>query len=436
MKKKWLVFFAGFLSLSLSFAQVETADRVLSWSIGKVKIERKGTIKVTYPLMAAMSGSGQPKLGTSTIRFFYDAGYLENLQLEKVAHGYQVSGLNQSNNVLGEIFDFPGGGGVFAQFSLIANEQELIPLSGEPIHIMDISFRVKAGARMISCIPLVLDNHLGSQGLGARFDYGYLQNEGGIVGTYYLDGFTDELFLADDEVRNYLWEFKSDFASRPIRSTADRTGARLPSTLLAASGCVEAMKEILPISLHKFTASGQGENQVFLEWTTLSEFDNDYFEVQRSEDGVEFITIGKVKGFWNAVEETGYGFVDNQAHPGNLFYQLRQVDGSGKATLSEVRMVTLYPLAQAGSGVEISCFPNPTSDVVNIICTGVEAAGISGLDLLLFDASGRLVIRKKALPEQSLLDLTDFKAGVYQVVVKNSDTDKILGAERIVLSGK
>lgn len=432
--KKWFVLFMGLLGVSLCMAQVETTDRSLIWSIGKVKIEREGTIKLTYPLMAAMSGAGQPQLGTSTIRFFYDAGYLEGLQLERVAREYQVSGLNQSNDVLGEIFDFPGGGGIFVQFNLIANVQDLIPLSGNPVHILDITFRVKAGAKMISCIPLVLDNHPGGQGLGARFDYGYLPNESGIVGTYFLDGFTDESFLADDEVRNYLWNPAPGFTAQPVRSETDRIGSRLPSPRLAASGCLEAIKEIKSADLNYFQATGQGENQVFLEWTTLSEFDNDHFEVQRSGDGIEFTTIGMVKGSWNAVAETGYGFVDDKAYPGNLFYRLRQVNGAGDVLLSEVRMVTLYPLLRVGPGLDIRFFPNPTSGIVNIIFDAEEAVQIPGLEILVFDAAGRLVLRKKELPAQAMLDLAGFRSGVYQVVLKNSDTDKILAVQRIVLT--
>lgn len=431
--KKWLVLFMGLSIVTLSMAQVKTADRSLIWSVGAVQIDRGKTIKVTYPLMVSIKEAGQqPQLGGSTIRFFYDAGYLEGLQLESIANGYYVSGLNQSNNVLGDVFGFPGGGGAFAQFSLIANEQDLLSLSGDPVHIMDISFTSKVGAKMLSCIPLVLDNHPGSKGLGGRLDHGYLPNEAGIVGTYYLDNIKDQVFLADDEVRNYLWEPRNDLTDRLIRSTAESVGAQVPMAALAKSGCMEATKKIKSADPSYFRAIGQGEHQVFLEWTTLSEFDNDRFEIHRSSDGIEFTTIGTVKGSWNAVEESQYGFMDDQAHPGKLYYRIRQVDGSGKAMFSAVRMVSLNPADRTESKLKISLFPNPTSGLVNVSFTTTEPALQRDAELLVFDAAGRLVLRQKEMLPQTTLDLGAFDPGVYQVVLKNRDQEKVLGIQRVV----
>lgn len=433
MKKWFVLYILGLLCFKHSFAQVKTSDRLLTWGIGAVKIERGKTIKLTYPLTVAINEAGQePQLGSSTIRFFYDAGYLYDLSLEQLAQGYRVSGLNQSSNVLGEMFGFPGAGGIFAQFNLIADETNLLALSDKPVHVLNISFTVKPGAKMPACIPLVLDNHPGSQGLGAKLDYGYLPNEGGIVGTYYLDGLTDQVFLADDEARNYLWEFKSDFADRLIKSQADRVGAQLPTATLAASGCMEATKKLKSVDLKHFRALGQGQNQVFLEWSTMSEFDNDHFEVQRSKDGVEFATIGTIKGSWNNIEESLYGFVDDQAHPGNLFYRIRQVDGSGKSMFTEVRMVSLNAAASTESKLKISLFPNPTSGLVNVSFTTLEPALQPDAELLVFDAAGRLVLRQKEMLLQSSLDLGAFDPGVYQVVLKNRDQEKVLDIQRVV----
>lgn len=432
--RKWSVLLiTGLWCFTHSFAQVKTSDRSLTWSIGEVKIERGKIIKLSYPLTVTINEAGQePQLGSSTIRFFYDAGYLKDLGLEQVAQGYRVSGLNESSNVLGEMFGFPGAGGIFAQFNLIADETKLLALSDKPVHVLNISFTVKPGAKMPACIPLVLDNHPGSQGLGAKLDYGYLPNEGGIVGTYYLDGLTDQVFLADDEARNYLWAFNSDFANRLIKSKADRVGAQLPIATLATSGCMEATKKLKSVDLKHFQAIGQGQNQVFLEWSTLSEFDNDHFEVQRSKDGVEFTTIGTIKGSWNNIEESLYGFVDDQAHPGNLFYRVRQVDGSGKAIFTDVRMVTLSPAVHTESELKISLFPNPTSGLVNVSFTTRESALQPNTEFLVFDAAGRLVLRQKEMLPQSSLDLGAFDPGVYQVVLKNLDQNKVLDIQRVV----
>lgn len=56
----------------------------------------------------------------------------------------------------------------------------------------------------------------------------------------------------------------------------------------------------LPIELLEFTAKSDLNNSVALEWTTASEVNNDYFELQKSNDGVNFETFAKVKSKGNS----------------------------------------------------------------------------------------------------------------------------------------
>lgn len=435
MMKKGIIILICLLCSGISFAQVQMKGRALTWSIGKVKIDRGPTIKVSYPLLVSINNPGQqPQLGTSTIRFFYDAGYLEGLELERIAHNYEISGLRQSNDVFGEAFGFPGGGGVFTQFNLLVNESNPLGLTAEPVHVMDITFRVKPGARTPSCIPLVLDNHPGGWGSGANLDSGYLPNEGGISSSYYLDGMLEEAFLGDDEVHNYLWESQIDLSKNKLKAKGDIVGGQSSPKALVASGCLEAMKEIKEVYVMDFRATGQGSNQVLLDWFTLSEFDNERFEVQRSEDGKTFQTIGVVKGYWNAVEQTEYGFLDDQAHPGSLYYRLKQVSGSGKESISEVRMVTLFAVEDAIRGFELNCFPNPSSGWVNVSYRNLAPPSTdTGLELVVFDAAGQFMLRKKGVPSDFQLDLSGLDAGLYQVILQNSKQE-IEGIQRIIIS--
>lgn len=435
MKKGLIVLMWLLYGVISSFAQVQMEGRVLTWSIGKVKIDRSQTVRVSYPLLVSISSPGeQPQLGTSTIRFFYDAGYLEGLELRHIAHDYVISGLRQSNDVFGEAFGFPGGGGVFTQFNLLVNETNPLPLSAEPVHVMDITFRVKPGARIPSCIPLVFDNHPAGWGLGANLDSGYLPNEGGISSSYYLDGMLEEAFLANDEVRNYLWEQRIDLYKNKLKAKGDIVGGQSSPKAFVASGCREAMKEIKEVYVMDFRATGQGPDQVFLDWSTVSEFDNDRFEVQRSEDGKIFQTIGVVKGYWNAVVQTEYGFLDDQAHPGILHYRLKQVSGSGEVSFSEVRMVTLFAVENVAIGFELNCFPNPSSGWVNVSYRSIGPASTdSGFELVVFNAAGKLVMRKKGVPSDFPLDLSSMDAGIYQLMLQNRKQE-VEGIQRIIIS--
>ena len=53
--------------------------------------------------------------------------------------------------------------------------------------------------------------------------------------------------------------------------------------------------------------------KVNTEWTTSKENDNDYFVVERSKNGVDFIEISKQKSRGNSIEKGFYNFTD--LHP-------------------------------------------------------------------------------------------------------------------------
>jgi len=67
----------------------------------------------------------------------------------------------------------------------------------------------------------------------------------------------------------------------------------------------------LPVELVSFAAY-ESVPGVFLEWTTASELDNEGFEVQKSEDGVNISTIGFVSGNGTTSEEKHYEYLDHE----------------------------------------------------------------------------------------------------------------------------
>lgn len=88
------------------------------------------------------------------------------------------------------------------------------------------------------------------------------------------------------------------------------------------------------VKLVSFSATWNARN-VELTWTTASEENNDYFVIERSTDGRDFISLDEVKGNGNAAREHNYSFIDYQPSFTN-YYRLVQVDYDGTATTSEV----------------------------------------------------------------------------------------------------
>jgi len=152
---------------------------------------------------------------------------------------------------------------------------------------------------------------------------------------------------------------------------------------VACSTATASFDVALPVELGPFTASASGRT-ITLRWSTLSETDNDRFEVQQSVDG-RFQTVGTVRGQGTTTESTSYRFAVDDLAPGEHTFRLRQVDVDGTAALSpevtaRVDLSQSLTLRLAGRNP----FQNQTTLEI-----GVQTAQMVTVDL--FDVLGRRV---------------------------------------------
>jgi len=96
----------------------------------------------------------------------------------------------------------------------------------------------------------------------------------------------------------------------------------------------------MPVELTSFTAIPNGK-EVILSWSTVSELNNLGFEVQRSSEGEEFLTVGFVRGCGTSSEQHNYTFSDGDLNNGKYCYRLKQVDFKGSFEYSDVIEVEL-----------------------------------------------------------------------------------------------
>ena len=86
---------------------------------------------------------------------------------------------------------------------------------------------------------------------------------------------------------------------------------------------------VLPIELSYFKGNKES-NSVNLKWETLSEKNNNYFEIERSINGLEFETLSTINGSGNSNTPLNYSYVDYNPNIGINYYRLKQVDYDGK----------------------------------------------------------------------------------------------------------
>ena len=93
-------------------------------------------------------------------------------------------------------------------------------------------------------------------------------------------------------------------------------------------GLIGTDNSTFPVEMTDFSANKK-ENKVILNWTTASELNNDYFQLERSIDGQDFPIIGNVQGNGNTNEQTNYSFIDHNPAEGTNYYLIKQMDYDG-----------------------------------------------------------------------------------------------------------
>lgn len=119
--------------------------------------------------------------------------------------------------------------------------------------------------------------------------------------------------------------------------------------------------KILPVNFISFSVFKNEENQAELTWKTTNEINNNYFEVLRSIDGVNFSVVGKVLANNNAGNINTYSFKDIQSANGTVFYKLKQVDKDEKFTFSNIQKINITLLENS-----LSVWPNPAGNYIDI----------------------------------------------------------------------
>ena len=126
--------------------------------------------------------------------------------------------------------------------------------------------------------------------------------------------------------------------------------------LLGDFGTAQA-PSLLPIELLSINAK-PFENSIRLNWITATEKENRGFEVQRSDDGGEFIDFGWKDGAGTTLNQQSYTYDDiNVTSNVVYYYRLHQFDFNGQSSYSPIVSCELK-----GQRVKSYVFPNPVTD--------------------------------------------------------------------------
>jgi len=176
---------------------------------------------------------------------------------------------------------------------------------------------------------------------------------------------------------------------------------------------------VVPLKFMNYALRQTQGDKVENLWTTANEINVSHFNIQRSINGRDFTTIGKVEANNKSYNE--YSFMDNGQQStvdSRLYYRIESIDFDGRKQYSEIRNVELG-IRNGG----LSVYPNPAKDFVTIECAGANK-------LLVIDNLGRTIKQFNNLTQPQILNCKQLSNGVYiiKAIMINGDikTEKLI----------
>lgn len=180
------------------------------------------------------------------------------------------------------------------------------------------------------------------------------------------------------------------------------SGNIIGSDVLNGLFVLSLSNDALPVSWHQFQAYRQNKTGI-LEWSTLTETNNDYFQIERKTSD-RFEPIGQVQGAGNSLSENSYRFVDTDLQAGANYYRIKQVDYNGQFSYSPIRI-----LRKQEEGYQL--YPNQLlpGQELNILLPEETA----GTRLRIYNSQGQWMSDFPLEGRAHRLALPDWQAGMY-----------------------
>jgi len=180
----------------------------------------------------------------------------------------------------------------------------------------------------------------------------------------------------------------------------------------------------LPLTLLNFTVIKNKDNAM-LNWQTTREVNTAYFYIQRSNDAINFTTVGKVQAKAGNSLQNNYSFTDNIAlqKAGNVYYRLQMTDNDGTFAYSRIAYITI-----SAAGTPISIYPNPAHNY--FVIDKYENIDAARATIIIRDITGHTVVNQKFNhANRQKINITALSKGLYIVSVVTPEhifTQKLL----------
>lgn len=175
----------------------------------------------------------------------------------------------------------------------------------------------------------------------------------------------------------------------------------------------------LPIELLSFNAKFNS-GIVNLFWNTANEINNDFFTIEKSNNGFDFNYLGLVDGAGNSNSIQNYSYNDSYPFEGVTYYRLKQTDFDGKSSYSNIVSVNIND----NNELQGMWFNKDNKELNFEFNANIPTE----FTICFFDLCGKQLLKKSTFIEGKMnykLNLKQLSSGIYTVSIC-SNTNKYI----------
>ncbi len=175
----------------------------------------------------------------------------------------------------------------------------------------------------------------------------------------------------------------------------------------------------LPVTLGRFSAVINDCSDVNIDWETKDEDNVDRIEVEKSFDGITFLSAKAVKAKGERKAASIYEVNDETAiQRGKVYYRLKTVDNKGSVAYSKVLDVNV----DCDRKPEMIVYPNPAFGHTTVTFKGMK--DVSAIQVGLMNDQGNIVKTLKMDPSgKNMINLETLPNGAYFIKVLDENID-------------
>jgi hypothetical protein len=172
----------------------------------------------------------------------------------------------------------------------------------------------------------------------------------------------------------------------------------------------------LPVAISEFVVDCK-DGKHKLDWYSATEINNDFYTIESSFNGTDFITLTKINGAGNSNEALHYSWINNTVSAGTVYYRLSQTDFDGNTEIIGMKSIECNK-DQSNLSIKLALATD------HKVLTEFETQKSGNYTIEIMDLTGRSLVAVNNYFESGsnridLIAPTIGKGGMYVISIKN-----------------